>query len=271
MLVFTYYPLGDAVVQSFNRNRTPDNYEFSTKTYEALFRDTSFRTAFRNTLLYTAVVTPASLVISLLIAALLVSINKLRGFFQTLFFMPYVTSAVAVAFTWSYLFNSNYGLINLILGNFFGIAKINWLTDPKVVNTTVMIFGIWRNLAFNTLILTTGMLSIDPQYFKAAKVDGASTWTTLRRITLPLLSPTIAYLFTMGLINSFKVFNEVYALIGDRSGSLGANTLVIYIFDQIWASRDYSLAAAAAVVLLVVVLVLTAFSRYVSSKTSFYG
>ena len=271
MTVFTYYPLADAVVQSFNRNPHPSNYEFSTKTYEWLFKDKNFHTAFRNTLLYTAVVTPGSLVISILIASLLVSVKKLRSFFQTIYFIPYVTSAVAVAFTWSYLFNSSYGLINMVLVNIFGLSKINWLTDPKIVNYTVMIFGVWRNLAFNILILTTGMLSIDPQYYKAAQVDGASTLTTFRRITLPLISPVIAYLFTIGLINSFKVFNEVYALIGDRSRSLGANTLVIYIFDQIWVSRDYSLASAAAVVLLLVVLALTAFSRWVSARTNYYG
>jgi len=271
LTVFTYYPLADAIVQSFNRHKTPDNYEFSTKTYEWLFNDKSFHTALRNTLLYTAVVTPGSLAISILISSLLVSIRKLRSFFQTVYFVPYVTSAVAVAFTWSYLFNSNYGLINMTLTNVFGMSRINWLTDPNIVNYTVMIFGIWRSLAFNILILTTGMLSIDPQYNKAAQVDGASTFTTFWRITLPLISPVIAYLFTIGLINSFKVFNEVYALIGDRSRSLGANTLVIYIFDMIWVYRDYSLAAAAAVILLLIVLSLTAFSRWVAARTNYYG
>ncbi|MCL2498196.1 MAG: sugar ABC transporter permease [Symbiobacteriaceae bacterium] len=271
MAVFTYYPLGNAIVQSFNRNRSPDNYELSLKTYEYLINDRDFKVALRNTFLYTAVVTPVSIAISILIASMLVSIQRLRTFFQTIFFIPYVTSAVAVAFTWAFLFNTDRGLVNLFLGNLFHLPKIRWLTDPNVANYTVIIFGIWRSLAFNILILTTGMLSVDPQYYKAAQVDGASATTAFVRITLPLISPVIAYLFTIGMINAFKVFNEVYTLIGNLSRSVSAHTLVVYIFDAVWRARDYSLASAASVVLLLVVLVLTAFSRWVSSKTNFYG
>ena len=271
MLVFTYYPLAQAVVQSFNRLRTPDVYEFSFKTYEWLFNDRDFQTAFRNTVMYTAVVTPVSVAISIFIASLLVSIKKLRGLFQTIFFVPYVTSTIAVAFTWAYIFNTNNGLLNLLLKNLFDMTAIPWLTSPNYANYTVMIFGIWRSLAFNILILTTAILSIDPQYYKAAQIDGATPRTTFFKITMPLISPTVAYLITIGMINSFKVFNEVYALIGNNSRAVKAQTLVVYIFDQIWVARDYSLAAAAAVILLLFVLVLTAFSRWVTGKTNFYG
>ena len=271
MLVFTYYPLGDAIVQSFNRNRHPSDYEFSLATYRWLLNDREFQTAFRNTMIYTAVVTPASVLISMMIAGVLVNIRRFRALFQTIFFVPYVTSAVAVAFTWAYLFNTHNGLVNLIRMNLFGLPRVAWLTDPSIVNNTVIVFGIWRGLAFNILILTTAMLSIDPQYYRAALVDGSEGRTTFFRITVPLISPVIAYLLTIGLINSFRVFNEVYALVGERSRSLRANTLVIYIFDQVWVARDFSLAAAASVVFLIVILALTAFSRWVAAKTSYYG
>lgn len=270
MVIFTFYPLADAIVQSFNRFKTPEKYEFSLATYQALFKSEAFRVAFRNTVLYTAVVTPVSLIISILIASVLASIKKLRSFFQTVFFIPYVTSAVAVSFTWAYLFNTNFGLINMILENVFGMDKIRWLTSPDYAMTAVIIFGIWRSLAFNILLMTTAILSIDPQYYQAAKVDGADGVTSFFKITLPLVSPTIAYLFTIGLINAFKVFNEVYAFIGPNSRAVNANTLVVYIFDQIWVARDYSLASAAAVILLLFVLALTILSRWVSAKTNFY-
>ena len=270
MVVFTFYPLVDAVIQSFNYNRTPDNYLFSIKTYQALFRHAEFRMAFRNTVLYTFVVTPISLIIAIGISSILASIKWLRSFFQTIFFIPYVTSAVAVAFTWAYMFNTNFGLVNMVLTNILKMNAIPWLTHPDYAMIAVIIFGVWRSLAFNILLMTTAILSIDPQYYKAAQIDGATGFAAFKSITLPLVSPTIAYLFTIGLINAFKVFNEVYAFIGPTSRAVNANTMVIFIFDQLWVSRDYSLASAASVVLLLFVLVLTAFSRWVAGKTNFY-
>lgn len=267
--VFTFYPLVDALIQSFNRLPNPDHYELSLKTYQWLLHDASFISSVKNTLLFTAVTVPVSIAISLLISALLTSVTRLRVFFQTVYFLPYVTSAVAVAFTWGYLFNADYGLINMILNHVFGIASIPWIKDPQYAMSAVIIFGIWRSLAFNILILTTGMLSIDPQYYKAAKIDGADTATTFFKISLPLLSPILSYVFTIGLINAFKVFTEVYALIGSYARVYQANTMVFYIFDQLWVYKDYSLASAAAIVLLVIILVLTVFSRWLSAKTDY--
>ncbi|NLN83725.1 MAG: sugar ABC transporter permease [Firmicutes bacterium] len=269
LTVFTFYPLFNAFVQSFNRLPNPDNYELSLKTYQWLFKDTTFLTAVKNTLVYSLVTVPISIAISLMIAALLTSINRLRVFFQTVYFLPYVTSAVAVAFTWGYLFNADYGLINQIMHNVFNLPKIPWLRSPDYAMSAVMIFGIWRSLAFNVLILTTGMLSIDPQYYKAARVDGANNATTFFKITLPLLAPVVSYVFTIGLINAFKVFTEVYALIGSSARVYKANTMVFYIFDQLWVYKDYSLASAAAIILLLIILVLTAFSRWLSAKTDY--
>lgn len=269
LLVFTFYPLANAFIQSFNRLPTPDKYDLSLKTYQWLLKDVTFINAIRNTLVYSFVTVPISIAISLMIAALLTSIQRLRVFFQTVYFLPYVTSAVAVAFTWGYLFNADYGLINLILGHLFGLAKIPWIKDPQYAMTAVMIFGIWRSLAFNVLILTTGMLSIDPQYYKAARVDGANNATTFFKITLPLLAPVVSYVFTIGLINAFRVFTEVYALIGSYARIYNANTMVFYIFDQLWVYKDYSLASAASVILLLIILVLTGFSRWLSRKTDY--
>ena len=113
------------------------------------------------------------------------------------------------------------------------------------------------------------MLSIDPQYYKAARVDGANNATTFFKITLPLLAPVVSYVFTIGLINAFRVFTEVYALIGSYARIYNANTMVFYIFDQLWVYKDYSLASAASVILLLIILVLTGFSRWLSRKTDY--
>ena len=112
-----------ALVQSFNRLPTADQYDLSLKTYQWLFKDATFINAIRNTLMYSLITVPVSIGISVMIAALLTSVERFRAFFQTVYFLPYVTSAVAVAFTWGYLFNADYGLINLILGHLFGYAS----------------------------------------------------------------------------------------------------------------------------------------------------
>ena len=195
--------------------------------------------------------------------------EKVRGIFQSIYFLPYVTSLVAIGVVWSWLFNSEYGIINYLLG-LVGINPVNWLNDPKYAMLALIIFAVWKSLAFNTLILTTGIASINPQYYQAAKIDQATDGTIFRKITIKLVSPMIVYTYIISLIAAFKVYTEVYVLFGGRTLDGAVSTVVRYIIDRFYGDQDFPLAFAAAVVLLLIILTVTFVQRTISRNKVHY-
>jgi len=238
--------------------------------YLEVLKDDMFWLALKNTALYTVGVVPVSIVISIFIAVLLN--NKLRGMkiFETLYFLPYITNVIAIGLAFRFIFHSNYGILNYFL-NIIGIDPVNWLNDPKYALVSLMIFGIWGGLAFKIVVFLAGLQGIDKQYYQAAKVDGANKWMTFRKITLPLLSPMIAYITVISLIGSFKVYVEVVGLYGARPGPANsAMTLVFYIYEKFYGSQEPTLAAAASVLMFAMILVLTFLQLYVNKKKVHY-
>ena len=134
----------------------------------------------------------------------------------------------------------------------------------------LIIFAVWKSLAFNTLILTTGIASINPQYYQAAKIDQASKGTIFREITVKLVSPMIAYTYMISLIAGFKVYTEVYVLFGGRTLDGAVSTVVRYIIDRFYGDQDFPLAFAAAVILLIIILAVTMVQRIVSRNKIHY-
>ncbi|MCD8022424.1 MAG: sugar ABC transporter permease [Lachnospiraceae bacterium] len=271
MLVFTIYPLIKAVGMSFCKNYsmvygTYDSIGLSN--YQALFADKVFMKALRNTTIYVVFVVPLSIIISLIIAVLLNSKIKCQGLFQTIFFLPYVTSTIAIGIVWNWIFNSNYGLLNYILG-LFGIEAIPWLNSTDYALTALIIFSIWKSLAFDILIFLAGLQTVSPDLYNAARVDATPRLRVFTKITVPGIMPMIVYAMIMGVINAFKVYNEVFALFKSSAGPANsAITVVYYIYDKFYNSANYGLAAAAAVVLFVIILVLTLVQRAISDKLS---
>jgi multiple sugar transport system permease protein len=240
-------------------------YKFSTDTvlsygvgnYAYLLRDSVFHKALSNTFLYVLFVVPISVSVSLVLAVMLNTKIKFQSFFQTVYFLPYVTSAVALGIVFGWIFHSKYGLVNNVLG-MLGVAPIQWLNQPNMALTTLIIFSVWKSLAFNIIIFLAGLQTIGAQYYQAARVDAANRWRVFRRITVPLLSPIIAYALVIELINSFKVYTEVYALFGGKPGPANsAMTVVYYIYQQFYVNWNFGLASAAAVVLFSIILLFT--------------
>lgn len=225
--------------------------------YQSVLSDPKFYEALRNTFIYVFGVVPASIAISLFIAVLLNSIKWLQSFFRSVYFLPFVTSTVAISVVWNWLYHSRYGLINYIIG-LFGIDSMNWLNNPDLAMPAVIIMAIWKGLGFNILLLLVGLGNIDENYYQAAKVDGAGPWKRFTNITVPLLRPTLFLLSVIGIINSFKVFDEVYALFSGRPGPAGsATTLVYYLFRKFYEQYEYGEAAATGIILFAIVLVIT--------------
>ena len=266
--IFTIYPIFKSAEMSFQENfkmlsGTFEQYGF--ENYEILLKDRKFYAALKNTAWYVVGVVPASIIISLIIAILLNSIERFQSFFRSIYFLPFVTSTVAISVVWSWLYHSRFGLINIIMG-FFGIDAINWLNKPDNAMLAVIIMAIWKGLGFNVLLLLVGLGNIDETYYKAAKVDGASPWRRFCTITLPLLRPTLFLLSVMGIINGFKVFDEVFALFSGRPGPAGsATTLVYYLFQKFYVQHKYGVAAATGMILFFIVLAITII-QYVGNR-----
>ena len=223
-----------------------------------------------NTFLIVGIAVPVSMVIALAIALLLNSGIKASKFFQAIYFLPYVTSVIAIGIVWSWLFHSDFGYINQFL-SIFGIQPIQWLNDPNMAIWALIIFNIWSGLAFKIVIFLSGLQNIDPQYYKAAQIDGTPKWKVFTRITLPLLSPTVFFLTITSVIGSFKVYNEVFALFGGKPGPANScMTVVYYIYDMFYGSSQVHKAAAASIILFVIILIITGIQMLVSKKLVHY-
>ncbi|SJZ78808.1 multiple sugar transport system permease protein [Globicatella sulfidifaciens DSM 15739] len=258
--IFTIYPIFKSVAMSFYTNFNLFTGEVKSRgleNYQVVLSDPKFHQALKNTFIYVIGVVPTSIFISLMIALMLNSIPFLKGFFRTVYFLPYVTSTVAVSVVWSWLYHSRYGFFNYIL-SLFGADAVNWLNSPDNALPAVMIMAVWKSLGFNILLLLVGLGNINENYYKAAKIDGANAFNRFMNITIPLLRPTLFLLSTLGVISGFKVFDEVFALFSGRPGPAGsATTLVYYLFEKFYVKFKYGQAAATGIILFLIVLLIT--------------
>src|SRR5690606_4430638 len=136
---------------------------------------------------------------------------KLKSFFRSVYFIPFITSTVAVSIVWRWMFNKEFGLINSLL-MMFGINKINWLTNPKMTIPMLVLLSVWKGMGYKIIIFLAGLQNIDEKYYLAAKIDGASAWKRFTSITIPLLTPTLFFVSITSVIGSFKLFDEVFVL-----------------------------------------------------------
>ncbi|SFP52328.1 multiple sugar transport system permease protein [Butyrivibrio proteoclasticus] len=260
MICFTLYPLVRAIIMSFLGNYSIINDGYTSigfENYQALFSDPDFGKSLLNTAIYVICVVPASIILSLLFAVLINSCKKLKALFQTIYFLPYVTSVIAIGIVWRWMFNSNYGLINYVL-SIFGIEPIQWLNLPEYAMPALIIFAIWKSMAFNILIFLAGLQTIPEDLYRAARIDSTPRFRVFTRITVPSLAPMIVYSSVIGMIGAFKVYNEVFSLFQGKAGPANsAMTIVYYIYDKFYNSYKYGVAAAGSVVLFLIILALT--------------
>lgn len=221
--------------------------------YAALFGDPLFWIALRNTALFVVIAGPLSVAVSLA-AALLVTAGAVRlaALFRTLFFLPVVTSLVAVAVVWRYLYHPRFGLLNYGL-SLLGIAPRDWLGDPQWALAALIVMSVWKNFGFNMVIFMAGLQSIPLQLYEAASIDGAGAWTQFRRVTVPMLRPTLLFVAAMTLIGNFQLFAEPYVM--TRGGPSNATlSIVLYMYEQgfRWWNLGYAAAIAFALFGLIV-------------------
>lgn len=213
------------------------------------------RIAMVNTLYYTVLTVPVGLTLALLVA---LGVSKVHGkdFYRALYFLPVVTSSVAIAVLWLWLLNGDFGLINSILSNVFYVEGPNWLTDSRFVIPSIAMVSIWSGLGYNMIIFLAGLQSIPAVYSEAARVDGASRFHLFWRVTLPLLTPTIFFVSVISIIHSFQVFDLVFVLTNGGPGR-DSYTIVQHIYRLGFDGSQFGGASASAVLLFFILLSLT--------------
>lgn len=271
---FMVYPLIDVFVYSLE-----EGYNFASQTYfgvgtynySYVLHDPYFLQAVKNTFLLVVITVPVSTGLALLISLGLSSIKPLRDLFQTIYFLPYVTNTLAVGLVFMILFQKTEytdGLVNLMI-QWFGGPSVDFIDGPYWAKMTVLCFyTVWVVLPFKILILTSALASVNPDYYKAARVDGTSRFRIFTRITLPMISPMIVYLVITGFIGAFKAYSDAVALFGTDLNAAGMNTIVGYVYDMLYgASGGYpSYASAAAIILFAIVLTITCVNLLVSRR-----
>ena len=276
--VFMVYPLIDVFIYSFEEGYNSASQTFfgvGTYNYQYVLRDPYFLQALKNTFILVAITVPLSTLIALLLSVALASIEALRNLFQTVFFLPYVTNTLAVGLVFMILFQKTEyteGLVKLLI-NFFGGSSVDFIDGPYWAKMFVLcLYTIWIVLPFKILILTSALLSVDATYYNSAKVDGTSKFRTFMRITLPMISPMIFYLFITGCIGAFKAYSDAVALFGTDLNAAEMNTIVGYVYDMLYGdSGGYpSYASAAAIILFTIVLTITCINLLVSKKSVHY-
>ena len=276
--VFMVYPLIDVLIYSFE-----EGYNFASQSYwgtgvynySYVLHDPYFIQALKNTFIIVIITVPLSTGIALLISLELSSIKVLRDFFQTVYFLPYVTNTLAVGLVFMIIFKKTAysdGLVSLLI-QLFGGPSVDFIDGPYWAKMFVMCFyTIWIVMPFKILILTSALASVNPMYYKAAEVDATPKWRIFYKITLPMISPMVFYLIITGFIGAFKAYSDEVALFGTDLNAAGMNTIVGYVYDMLYGnSGGYpSYASAAALILFAIVFTITTINLMVSKKTVYY-
>jgi multiple sugar transport system permease protein len=235
------------------------------RNYSELLASPLFRTALTNTLYFVVVGGPLTVAVSLG-AALLVNARLVRfkSFFRTLYFAPFVTTLVAVAIVWRYLYHPEYGLLNYVLGA-FGLGPVNWLGDPRWAMPAIILLAVWKNFGYHMLIFIAGLQAIPEELYEAAYLDGAGPWRRFRHVTLPMLGPTLAFVGLITMIGFFQLFAEPYVM--TQGGPLRSTTsLALLMYEEGFRWWRMGYAAAVTFVLFLVILAVMLIQRRIGRE-----
>lgn len=255
-ILFLFYPLICTFIYSFHRY-TLKTYNFiGLKNYISLLSDPIFIKGIRNTLFFVIGSTPTILLISILVAAFIIKLNcKLRTFFMGIFYLPNITSIVTLTLVWKWIYDYRYGILNYIR-SIFGYENIKWLSDEYTVLPALLALLVYLCLGMPIILMTAAMAAIPKTYYDAAKIDGATEWQVLWKITVPLIRPTILYLMIVLVIGSFQTFIIIVLMTGGGP-YYRSTTLAYQIVEEAFEFNNFGIASTIGVILLFVVSILT--------------
>ncbi|EPM8148424.1 carbohydrate ABC transporter permease [Enterococcus faecalis] len=255
-LVFIIYPVFYSLGVSFTDWDLINPMKFvGIKNYQSLVNDSTFWHSLKNTFLFIIGYLPSVMIIGLLVALLLNSKLCLKPVFRGVYFLPVVTSWVAVSLVWKWLFNPKYGLINYFL-TMIGLHGPNWLNDPKTAMLAIIITSVWKDIGFIMVLYLGGLQNISVSLYEAANIDGADKWHQFWKITLPMLKQTTFFVSMISLINSFQVFDQVNIMTAGGPGD-ATTVLVQNIYNSAFKYSEMGYAAAMSWILFLIILVVS--------------
>ncbi|MVP01011.1 ABC transporter permease subunit [Paenibacillus sp. N10] len=234
------------------------------RNFERLFADSIFWQAMKNNLIFMLVV-PTTLALSLLLAVIINKYVYFKDMFKVIYFMPYISSVVAVAMVWQVLFHPSYGPVNQMLMSIGISDPPKWIADVNFALPSIMMIMIWVSIGYNLIIYIAGLQSIPAELYEAAEMDGAKPWQQFRSITLPMLSPTTFFLLITGLIGTFKVFDLVQVLTGGGPAN-STSVVVFHLYETAFVHLKMGYASTMALVLFVTIFLITLIQWYGQRK-----
>lgn len=233
-----------------------------------------FWQALRNTVVYAAYMIPATIIGAVAIAALINEKSRYFAILRTFVLLPYITPVIATSIGWLWMFNPQYGILNAVL-HWLHLPESQWLLSPRTAMPSIALYSLWHGLGFNVVIVLAAMANIPTQVLEAAAIDGATGWTRFRRVTLPLLSPTLFFLAIVTTIGTLQAFSQIFALTSGPSTPAGGPenstlTLILLIYQTAFNYFHFSYAAAMALLLVILILGLTLIQNWLSKKWVFY-
>ena len=295
LLTFKIFPMLYALVMSFERYELKNLGFIGLKNYVRVFHDASFWQSLGNTVWYVVISVPLTLIFSLVISQFLNEKIKGQNFFRTTYFLPYITSLVAIAAIWKVFYDPSSGIFNYIIQHLFSAQGPKWLEEsrgifqllfdpkakflkgffggPSLALFSIILMTSWKVCGYQVVILLAGLKNIPITYYEAAKIDGASKLKQFHHITMPLLSPSIYFLITISVIFSFQVFGPIYIMTGYENGGSPAGTTLVtafYMYKKAFRDMELGYAASMAFIMFIIILVITVVQRKIAEKKVVY-
>jgi ABC-type sugar transport system permease subunit len=301
LLVFWFIPVGFSILVSFTdwvgASKLSTVKWTGFENYSRALKDADFRQILYNTINYVVYSVPLTIAVSLGVAVLMNSKIRGRNFFRTVYFLPYITTWVAISIVFKYVFNEQFGLANYMLEK-SGLPTFGWLGEsrgviemllrdglklplpghihpllagPSLAMFSVIITSVWRDVGYFMVIFLAGLQNIDRSFYEAAEIDGASAWQRFRHVTWPLLSPTTFFILIISMIAAFKVFVPMYIMTPNGGPGRTTETLVFYLYKVGFLGyRELGYASAVAYILFVIILLLTIFQNRIFGRKVHY-
>ena len=267
LFVLNIIPIFQTIYLSFFKSGAfgKGNKFVGLENYQRLFSDVQTWYAVRNTLGYTFLVVPATIILALIIAVLLNDKVKGKGIYRTIYFIPMVAAPAAITMVWKWLYNYNFGFINHVLES-IGLDKVKWVENPSISLVSISIIGVWSTLGYSMVILLAGLQEIPRDYYEASNIDGASPFRQFFNITLPLVSPTLFFVSVTSIITALQVFDVIYMMVDVANPAYNSTVSLVYLFYNNsfkYANKGYG---SAVVVLLLSIIMLITFIQTKAQK-----
>lgn len=273
LIVLNIIPIFQTLKMSFHKSGDFGRNDIFVgfENYQRMLGDAQVWQATWNTFKYTLLVVPTTVVLAILLAVLLNSKIKGRHIYRTIFFLPMVAAPAAVTMVWKWLYNTDFGLINFVLGK-MGIGPVNWIEDPKIAMYSIAVIGIWSTVGYSMILILAGLQEIPKDYYEAAKIDGASPVKQFFQITLPLVSPTLFFVVVTSIIQSMQVFDVIYMMEDIRSPAYDKTVSLVYLFyNNSFKYTDKGYGSTIVILLLVIILLITALQMKAQKKWVHYN